>query len=240
MASVPTIVLLPGLHGTEDLFGPLLAAIPPKIRPRMITYPPDEALSYDALLNLLSEQLQSEQAMVLIAESFGGPLAIRFAAANPRRVRALVLVATFVKPPVPRWLRYLVHPVVFRVPPPSLVLRFLLLARTLSQPLPAELGRAIRKVRPHVIAHRIREVLKVDCTAELRTCSVPILYLAADRDRLVRPKCVKTLLRNRADVQVRTIEGSHMLLQVNPKAAWREIERFLAETFECAQNEEGV
>ena len=39
--------------------------------------------------------------MVLIAESFSGPLAIRFAAANPDRVRALILCASFIRLPKP-------------------------------------------------------------------------------------------------------------------------------------------
>ncbi len=35
----PTLILLPGLHGTADLFSPFLAAIPPHYPHRIITYP---------------------------------------------------------------------------------------------------------------------------------------------------------------------------------------------------------
>jgi pimeloyl-ACP methyl ester carboxylesterase len=67
-----------------------------------LSYPPDQTLSYDALLEVIEQQLRFEKEMVLIAESFSGPLAVRFAAAHPTRIKAVVLVASFVKLPVPR------------------------------------------------------------------------------------------------------------------------------------------
>jgi pimeloyl-ACP methyl ester carboxylesterase len=222
-----SLILLPGLHGTDDLFGPLLSVIPASLNPRIVTYPPDQTLSYDALLEIIERQLRCEQEMILIAESFSGPLAVRFAAAHPTRMRAVVLVASFVKSPVTHWLKHFVQPVLFRFPPPPVALRLLLLARSVSQPLAQEVRASIRKVRPEVLAHRLREVLKVDCSSALQQCPVPILYLVAAHDAVVPRSSMETIRKIRPDVQVKTLDGPHMLLQANPAAAWREIELFL-------------
>src|SRR4051812_4389167 len=95
-----SLILLPGLHGTADLFLPLLAAIPPDLPTRIISYPTHEPLSYDDLLRLIDTQLSNEESIVLIAESFSGPLALRYAAMHPARVRAVILCASFIRSPV--------------------------------------------------------------------------------------------------------------------------------------------
>jgi hypothetical protein len=41
-----TLVLLPGLDGTEVFFGPLLAALPPWVEPVVVTYPTSGASGY--------------------------------------------------------------------------------------------------------------------------------------------------------------------------------------------------
>src|SRR3982751_5682640 len=124
-----TIALLPGLDGTGDLFGPLLEVIPPGLPTRVVAYPVDRALSYPDLLRVVEAQLQKEADLVLVAESFSGPLALRYAAAHPGRVSAVVLCASFVGSPVPRWLRMFCTPLVFRFPPPAAALRWFMIGR---------------------------------------------------------------------------------------------------------------
>src|SRR5437016_1747266 len=101
------VVLLPGLHGTDELAGPLLSVIPPDYRPTIVTYPKSGPHDYDSLLRVVSEKMPGPEPALLIAESFSGPLAIRYAAANPSRVRGVVLSASFVLNPAPRWLGWL-------------------------------------------------------------------------------------------------------------------------------------
>src|SRR5690242_2545781 len=104
--SMPTLVLLPGLHGTADLFGPLRAGI----SVRTVEYPTDRSCSCAELLGMVEEQLRDVGEMVLIAESFSGGLALKFAAGhagNAGRVKGVVLCVSFVMPPVPRVLCYL-------------------------------------------------------------------------------------------------------------------------------------
>jgi surfactin synthase thioesterase subunit len=47
------LVLLPGMDGTDLLFEPLLDALPAEWEPTVVRYPPDEALEYEALLEVV-------------------------------------------------------------------------------------------------------------------------------------------------------------------------------------------
>src|SRR5882762_948969 len=116
------LILLPGLDGTGDLFHPLLNAIPSDQPTRIIPYPTHQPLCYNDLLALIHSQLAADENLILVAESFSGPLALRYAAMHPARIRALILCASFIRSPVPRWLRFCVTSLFFHLPPPSFAL----------------------------------------------------------------------------------------------------------------------
>jgi pimeloyl-ACP methyl ester carboxylesterase len=223
------LILLPGLDGTGELFGPLLGVVPRRLPIRVISYPTEQTLRYDDLLNLIDSRLAVEGAMVLIAESFSGPLALRYAAMNLERVQAVILCASFICSPVPRWLRFFAKSLFFGLPLPTSAIRYLLVGWSATVELVQMVKQAIRKVPPQVLARRMKDVFDVDCSEALRLCTVPILYLGATQDALVRRSSIAAIRAIRPDVQVRMIDGPHLLLQREPLAAWREIERFLAE-----------
>ena len=118
--------LLPGMHGTTEMFEPLRAALPSRFDVAPIGYPHDVALGYDALLERL---VAPGVPFAIVAESFSGPLAIRFAAKRPEGLRALVLVSSFARCPVaaPRFAAPFLVPRWFRSPPPPFVIRALML-----------------------------------------------------------------------------------------------------------------
>jgi pimeloyl-ACP methyl ester carboxylesterase len=92
-----------------------------------------------------------------------------------------------------------------------------------------------------VVAHRVMQVSWLDAREALRRCPVPILYLAGARDRLVGARGGRRVRRIRPDVRLRTIDGPHLLLQVKPMEAWREMRRFYDEEVESRkQNNPGV
>ena len=221
----PTIVLLPGMDGTGELFAPLLGAIPAGVKARVVSYPVDRALSYDALVGVVAESLAEEAGVVLVAESYSGPVALRYAGANPGRVRGVVLCASFVRPPVPRWLRWFVWPVLFRVRPPAVVVRRLMVGRDAPDSLVRAVREAVGTVRPPVLAGRLREVLAVDCADALGRCPAPVLWLVAGRDRLLRRS--DAVIGGLPGVTVRTVDGPHLLLQREPGACWEVIAGFV-------------
>lgn len=223
------LILLPGLEGSGTFFEPFLREIPRSYSTRVIAYPPDEVLTYKQLLAFIEEQLPAGPPRVVLGESFAGPLALWYAAAHPDVVRAVVLVATFVRCPVPRWLARLATPAVVRRLTARPMLRRALLNGVEDEQLLGLAVEAAAKAKPRVLAGRIQELRRLDCTEALRQCPAPILYLQAERDRLVRRGSLRFIKRTRPDVQVRTLCTPHLLLQIAPAEAWREIESSLCE-----------
>ena len=96
--------MLPGLDGTEVLFRPFLAVLPPWVQPVFVEYPPRGPNGYADLLPLVRAALDGQPGgAFVLAASFSGPLAVMLAAAEPARVRGLILSATFLRAPS-RWL----------------------------------------------------------------------------------------------------------------------------------------
>ena len=72
-----TLVLLPGLHGTEGLFEPLVKGAPDDIDILAIEYPPHEKIPYEKLTTIVGDKLKSiEGSYIILGESFAGPLSL--------------------------------------------------------------------------------------------------------------------------------------------------------------------
>jgi pimeloyl-ACP methyl ester carboxylesterase len=225
----PTLVLLPGLHGTADLFGPLIGVIPPQHRTRIVTYPTDRALDYAACVDHVAAQMEGERDIVLIAESFSTAIALHLAARDSSHIRAVILCVGFVTTPVPRLLSYLATPfVLVNFPIPAFAVRYFLAGRGASRELLRQTRAAICSNKNRVLAHRVRLTASCNAKESLRNCKPPILYLAGDRDRLVGRRALRRILRVRRDITHQTLAGPHLLLQRSPAEAWRAIESFLA------------
>jgi pimeloyl-ACP methyl ester carboxylesterase len=201
-------------------------ALPDGIHARVASYPVDQLLGYDDLLTVLEPP---PGRFALVAESFAGPLAIRLAASRPADVSALVLVATFAR--CPRKLAARLGASLggwcFRVRPPRTALRLALAGWGASDAELDFLRATIRLVSPRVLAYRLAEIVRVDVGAEWASLTVPTLYLAGTRDRLVGPRTVAELQRLRLDLEVEHLDAPHLLLQVRPVESAARVARFL-------------
>jgi pimeloyl-ACP methyl ester carboxylesterase len=221
------VILLPGLHGTERLFGPLLRFVPDSLHPTVITLPETGGQSYTELYEAIEPKIPRGESIVIVAESFSGPLAVRFAAANASLVRGLVLVGSFIAPPAPSWLRFLPLHAILSLPRPAFALKLALCGRDASSETISSSRRVARSVGARLLAARVRAALCEDCSQKLRGYSRPLLYLRGTRDRLVRRGSMEQIRRVRPDVEVHEIDAPHMILQTRPAEAWRAIEEFL-------------
>jgi pimeloyl-ACP methyl ester carboxylesterase len=222
--------MLPGLDGTGQLFAPLLPHLPPQLEPLVVSYAAHEALSYRELLPLVLRSLPKSGQFIVLAESFSGPLGVLAAAQQPRGLLALVLVASFVRSPVPRALALaapLVRAWLLSAVPSTLQYR-VLLGHSASAQLQAQLREAVAAVPAGVLAARVRSVLTVNVVAELAAVKVPILYLAASNDALVRPRSLRLIQRIAPQVHAATIASPHLILQTAPSEAATAISSFAA------------
>lgn len=223
------LVLLPGLDGTGLLFEPFIHTLPPWISPLVISYPPDQVLSYADLLRYLRVHIPTDENFVLLAESFSGPLAIEFAVLAPETLKAIILCASFISNPtiISRNLSFLISTGFFRIDPPQFLVEKYLLGADPPASLIDVFYRAVRSVSSEVMAGRVREVLHVDARGSLRDCRLPVLYLVAKNDRVVKDRSLAEMRAINLRMEVASMEGPHFLLQREPKACMEPIEQFI-------------
>jgi pimeloyl-ACP methyl ester carboxylesterase len=214
----PLLLLLPGLDGTGKLLTNFIEALGNEVESRVLDYPKDVPLGYEELEQLIRPVLPADRPFVLLAESFGGPLAIRLAASRPPGLTGLILCTTFAKNPYPLW--GWMSPLAFLVPIHSLPrwLRALLIwGSSRSTTAPAQADRAIAGVARSVVARRIASLLTVDTTAAIRRINTSTLVVYARNDRVISFAATRWLAARLPQAKVVCIDGPHLLLQSRPR-----------------------
>jgi pimeloyl-[acyl-carrier protein] methyl ester esterase len=222
------IVLLPGMDGTGFLFDDFANALGLEFEPIVVSYPPEVILNYKALEAFARTHLPLDRPFIILGESFSGPIAIALAASNPVGLIGLVLSCTFAKNPHP-YLRSFKS--LIRFLPVSAktlsILSPLFFGNHATPKLRKSLQNAMSHVSKNVLRARLGAVLEIDCSAELRRLSVPLLYLRATNDRIVFSSAyhyISSLVPTATKID---IDGPHLLLQSMPDAAADAVKRFV-------------
>ena len=227
-----TLVLLPGLDGSDIMFRPLVESAPAEVEMVTTAYPPGPANTYDDLLPRVREILPQDRPFYLLGWSFSGPLALRIAAARPPLLRGVILASSFARNPIPylpRWTCGLVHPFLFRIFPSVAQLKALLGGFSTPE-LRALLSEAHSHVCAEALACRTRAALTVDATGALKNCSVPVLYLRASKDEVIPWNCADEICRCLPSAEIADISGPHLALVTNPRVSWERLLAFMART----------
>jgi pimeloyl-ACP methyl ester carboxylesterase len=226
--SVKTVVLLPGMDGTGELFSRFVTALGPGIEALVLRYPTHRPLSYADLAARVCEALPTDRPYVLLAESFSGPIGIELAAQGPAQLKGLVLCCTFARNPRPamRALRALL-PVIPWAAMPVAPLGRVLMGGDFDRVLQDELAKVIGQLPAPVMRARLQAVLDVDATARWGEVRQPTLYLRAERDLVVSRSAGEWLLKTRPATELVELPGPHFLLQTRPGEAAAAVKRFL-------------
>jgi pimeloyl-ACP methyl ester carboxylesterase len=223
-----TLVLLPGLDGTEIFFGPLLVHLPAWIDPVVVAYPSSGPNAYDDLLAIANRELSSRRDFVVLGWSFGGPLALMVAERMRSQVSGVILCNSFVSSPRPRL-------ALFRfaaMTPVIATVRALRRARFL---VPGYADGALRKakaktwkrVNAQALAARSRAALGVDVRSLLARSGVPVMYLASTQDEVISRRSLDEVLALAPQTEVTEVDGPHMALFSNPAQSAARIVDFL-------------
>jgi pimeloyl-[acyl-carrier protein] methyl ester esterase len=218
------LVLLPGLDGTGALFAPFAAAKPPGAALTIVPLP-DRLSEYAALTTAVTGTAALDSDTILIAESFGGPLALRLA--RQRAPAAVVLVNSFIRAPLPPAVCRLIPAALFAMPMPDVVLRHWLLGDAASPALVHALRAALARVPVSTLAARVRALASLDAAADAAQLTCPLLYLRGTSDRLVRERSVGELQASAPAMQVARLSGPHLLLEAAPQLAWAALAPYL-------------
>lgn len=225
-----TLILLPGMDGTGALFADFVKVLPGWIEPVVVSYPCNRQLSYDQLSPIVESVVPSDVPFVILAESFSAPLAVKLAAKAPVGLQAVVLCAGFVSPPQRGLLSRLARvfaPLLFAFGLPESVCRRFLVGDRAPQTLVETVRATVSGVSSGVLAHRLRLVLSCKAECELRSVSVPLLYVAGIEDRLITTASFREVKQEKPDALVTSIDAPHLLLQAKPCEAVTAIVSFL-------------
>ena len=222
---VSHLVLLPGLDGTGRLFRWLSAEYAGPVALQVVSYPADARLGYRELTKYGREIIGSRNVIVL-GESFSGPIAVEIAASMPNQVKGLILAATFVRSPWPAWLVRMSA----RLNPglaPRPLMHAILRGRNKDPTLTMEIEKILTEMAPEVRSKRLRDVANADVRDLLAMVRCPILLLHGTKDWLVPRTSVEKSLKSDPNATIALFEAPHMLLQTNAAAAARAIEAFV-------------
>jgi pimeloyl-[acyl-carrier protein] methyl ester esterase len=232
------LVLLPGVHGTGDLFGPLVEALAPSLEPIVVSYPRDRELTAAELVEFARSHLPLGHPYVLLGESFSSLIAIQIAAAHPASLRALVLSAGFasspVRGPVRVASRILTAPLLRLLSSsdrtlrlPSFLVRRFFTGPSAPRPLVEAVQSTVASVHTGVLTSRLQYIYKCSVRAELARVAVPLLYLQATEDRVVPARCLDEILAIKPGAVAIRIESPHLILQCEPQKSAEAIARFI-------------
>lgn len=223
--NLPEIVLLPGLDGTGDLFARLERQLEGHARATVVRYPADPKMSYRDYKDFALSKI-GRRRVVLLGESFSGPVSVMIAAERPDLVRGLILSATFLRNPHFGWLMRRAS----NVNPgftPNILRRRILMGRFADDALDKQVYDIVETMPPGIRARRLVEVSRIDVREEFAKITCPVLALHGDADCVVFKGPMARAIASKRNAAMRVLAGAHLLLQTRAEAATREILKFV-------------
>ena len=232
MKQRPTeILFLPGFDGVAELRSEFVQALGAIAPARAIDYPNKPLSTLNGYARFAASQISAESRPVVIAESFSGLVAARWAAQDPH-VAALVLCAGFVRNPValsglgasmPAAAQFFganfMNPMSYLSGDPAR-LRW-------SQ----ALGTAIRSLHRDVVAERLRLISTEDVTSELGSLRVPIVLAQFQDDSVIGADHREELETACGDPRIVRVAGPHFNIEIRPLMVAEAIKPQLANLF---------
>jgi len=249
----PPLVLVPGLAGGYELLGPLarllarhFRVISYQLRGEDDSFALRRPFTLGDLVQDLGEFLDWHclESPTVFGVSFGGVLALEFAARHPHRLGNLIVQGTGA-----RFEHGLLHrvagTVLSRFPLPAdnpFINQFFNLlfgGRQKPGPLVNFVTRQIWQTDQSVMAHRLRMVEEFDLDQRLGRLRMPTLILAGDRDLMVSERSLKALADGVPQAETVRLKGcGHLAFVTQPERVAAEVSRFLGKG-ECEVGADG-
>lgn len=211
------IVFLPGFDGNARLRQDFMNELGHEHRVRGVTYPNRKLGTLDGYRDYAMGQVPVDWRPWLVAESFSGLVAARWASVDAR-VQGVALCGSFARNPVS--MAALVGaslPGVVKLTPwlsfPSV--------RASRDPLRMRWSdgytRALAELDDQVIAERLRLIAREDVGPLLAGLRVPLIIVQFDEDQVVRPASQAHLEAVCHNAQVLRLPGPHFAIETKPR-----------------------
>jgi pimeloyl-[acyl-carrier protein] methyl ester esterase len=194
----------------------------------VLGYPKNDKMTYTQLADYIELSLPTDRDFYLLAESFGGPLAIELAVRRPKQVKGIILSATFVESPI--FGSWALSPLSNMLPIqliPGFVWEYALMGHAHNPELKTHVAQTMTSVNTSVVHHRIKEVLHTKVSPRITQLDMPILYLQGQNDNLVLAHNYDRVKRYLPQTQKVVVPASHMVLQMNPEVCKAAISEFI-------------
>lgn len=196
---------------------------------KTIRYPADLPASIDAYAAYVEQAAESEQSIVLIAESFSGPIAIRAASRLGHKAKALALCASFATQPhiLVRWASRLPASLLASFARQRWAMRWFCVGRRATEPVLRAVETELTRLSGNTIKRRLGMLVTPDVSRDLASLDLPVLLLQPNRDRLLDPWAPKRLEQLAPAARIERLDGPHFLFQAEPQACWNRIANWL-------------
>ena len=209
------------MDGTGKLFEPFRSLLPASTH--VVSLPQSGSQAYSFLAAHIAEQLPNEE-FIIVAESFSGPIAALLTEKSLQNLKGIVFVATFLSCPMPVLVslakRFPLKSLL-RIPfAKALISRYLLAGFNYSI-----FSEAIKEVPNSILKERLSSIRSLNM--EKIHSNLPSIYISAKSDCLVSSRQIGLFQQSFSNLQVEYVQGTHFLLQSNPKACSEIIRKFV-------------
>lgn len=213
----PVVLLLPGFDGDGWLREAFLEELRPAYDARPVTYPNAALGNLAGYCRYAASKVGPEDRVIVVAESFSGLVAARWAARDPH-VEGLILCGAFARNPVwaasvgaalPNVVRFgaqLLGPLRMGSSDP--------LRRRWSR----DFSRTLHALSAEVVAERLALIAKEDVSEDLRALRIPVILLQFDGDLVVGPRARGELETVCHNARVIRHPGPHFALETQPRS----------------------
>jgi pimeloyl-[acyl-carrier protein] methyl ester esterase len=210
------VLFLPGFDGDGALREPFLAELRAHRPARAVTYPNRPLHSLNGYCRHAMAQVSPDAQVTLVAESFSGLVAARWASRDPH-VEALVLCGSFARNPMtwatsigasmPGVVRFGAG---FLTPPPGN-------RDPVRLQWSRDLSRTLRALDDAVIGERLRLIATEDLRSEFRGLEAPITLVQFEDDLVIGPRARRELEEVCHNAHVVRFSGPHFAIETMPR-----------------------
>lgn len=222
-------VFMPGFDGDASLRGGFVGELARRGHEvKAVSYPNRLLGSLDAYRAHAMAEVPVDWEPILVAESFSGLVASRWAAVDPR-VRGLVLCGCFARNP----LGYATQlgaslPTLVKLGPAFMDTAVQFSSDPARRRWSAGFTRAMSELRDDVVAERMRLIAGEDVREHLARIEVPVVVLQFEFDQVIAPSSRAELEAACPNARVVRLKGPHFMLAIRPRTCATAIERALA------------